>query len=128
MRLAAPLLALTLLAVPATVIAADDLRFDPAAVKAHVTFLADDTLDGRGSGSKGYQIAAIDFSVQGGFHDILALIYKMEAQDHIGTIAKADIELKTIRVDNDRQPMLVATLRLNRLVQNPKTQSQNEAS
>lgn len=58
MRLAAPLLALTLLAVPATVIAADDLRFDPAAVKAHVTFLADDTLDGRGSGSKGYQIAA----------------------------------------------------------------------
>ncbi len=58
MRLAAPFLALTLLAAPVAVIAAEQIRFDPEAVRAHVTFLADDTLDGRGSGTKGYTIAA----------------------------------------------------------------------
>ncbi|HEX4848831.1 MAG TPA: PA domain-containing protein, partial [Novosphingobium sp.] len=58
MRFAAPLLALSLLAVPAIVVAGQAQSFDPEAVKAHVTFLADDTLDGRGSGTKGYTIAA----------------------------------------------------------------------
>jgi hypothetical protein len=77
---------------------------------------------------QGYQIAAIDFSVQGGYHDILALIYQMEAMDHIGTIAKADIELKTIRIDNAREQMLVASLRLNRLIQPNKTATTHEAS
>lgn len=58
MRRAAPLLALTLLAIPIAVAAGTQHSFDPAAVRAHVTFLADDTLDGRGSGTKGYTIAA----------------------------------------------------------------------
>lgn len=58
MRFAAPLLAFALIAVPAAVIAAEAHSFDPEAVRAHVTFLADDMMDGRGSGSKGYQIAA----------------------------------------------------------------------
>lgn len=58
MRLIAPLLALSLLSAPALVAASEGYAFDPEAVRAHVTFLADDTLDGRGSGTKGYMIAA----------------------------------------------------------------------
>ncbi len=58
MRRVAPLLALTLLAIPVAVAAGAQHSFDPAAVRAHVTFLADDALDGRGSGTKGYGIAA----------------------------------------------------------------------
>lgn len=58
MRRAAPLFALTLLAIPMAVAAGTEHSFDPAAVRAHVTFLADDALDGRGSGTKGYGIAA----------------------------------------------------------------------
>lgn len=58
MRLAASVLALSVLAIPAVVIAAEAQRFDPEAVRAHITFLADDSLDGRGSGTKGYTIAA----------------------------------------------------------------------
>ena len=33
-------------------------RFDPEAVRAHVTFLADDAMDGREAGTQGYDIAA----------------------------------------------------------------------
>ena len=58
MRRATPFLALTLVAIPMAVVAGTQHSFDPAAVRAHVTFLADDALDGRGSGSKGYGIAA----------------------------------------------------------------------
>lgn len=58
MHHAAPLLALSLLAIPTALIAGAVHDFDPDAVRAHVTFLADDTLDGRGSGTKGYTIAA----------------------------------------------------------------------
>ncbi len=58
MRLTQSIMALTLLALPVAVVASQTHRFDPEAVRAHVTFLADDTLDGRGSGSKGYAIAA----------------------------------------------------------------------
>lgn len=58
MRFAAPALALSILLAPVAVVAQDQALFDPAAVRAHVTFLADDTLDGRGSGTKGYTIAA----------------------------------------------------------------------
>lgn len=76
---------------------------------------------------EGYEIAAIDFSVQGGFHNIIRLIYQLEAKDKIGTIAKADLELKTIRTDSDRQQLLVATLRLNRLIQ-PQKATTHEAS
>lgn len=42
-------------AVPAL---AEEPVFDPQAVRAHVTFLADDLLEGRDTGSRGYDIAA----------------------------------------------------------------------
>jgi len=35
-----------------------DVDFDAGAIRAHVTFLADDLLEGRGSGTRGYDIAA----------------------------------------------------------------------
>jgi hypothetical protein len=58
MRFAAPLIVLSLIVAPVAVWASQPHSFDPAAVRAHVTFLADDALDGRGSGTKGYGIAA----------------------------------------------------------------------
>jgi hypothetical protein len=66
---------------------------------------------------EGYEIAHVDFSVQGNFHDIVALLYQLEAKDKIGSIAKADLELKTMRMSDDRRQLLIATIRLNRLVQ-----------
>lgn len=76
---------------------------------------------------EGYEIASVHFAVAGGFHAIVALIYQLEAVDHIGSVAKADIELKTIQMDNGRQPMLVGNITLNRLIQSQKT-TRNEAS
>ena len=58
MRYAAPVLAISMLLAPAAVMAGEQVSFDPEAVRAHVTFLADDNMDGRMSGSKGYAIAA----------------------------------------------------------------------
>ncbi len=56
-----PLLAAALLTVPATLTAQTgptDPVFSPAAVRAHVEFLADDLLEGRDTGSEGHEIAA----------------------------------------------------------------------
>ncbi|MDT0509077.1 M28 family metallopeptidase [Novosphingobium sp. MMS21-SN21R] len=47
-----------LLATAATPALAQDPAFDPQAIRAHVTFLADDLLEGRDTGSHGYDIAA----------------------------------------------------------------------
>lgn len=54
----APILSLSLLAAPIAIVAAETPRFDPEEVRAHITFLADDLLEGRASGAKGYRIAA----------------------------------------------------------------------
>ena len=35
-------------------------KINPALLKAHISFLGDDLLEGRGTGSKGYDIAAKD--------------------------------------------------------------------
>jgi Zn-dependent M28 family amino/carboxypeptidase len=54
-----PLLAIPLLAVHALAIAQEaSPRFSPEGVRAHVTFLADDLLEGRKTGTSGYEIAA----------------------------------------------------------------------
>lgn len=52
------LLIAALLASSATPALAQDPVFDPQAVRAHVTFLADDLLEGRDTGTRGYDIAA----------------------------------------------------------------------
>ncbi|MCY1669812.1 M28 family metallopeptidase [Novosphingobium sp. SL115] len=52
------LLIAALLATTAVPALAQDLVFDPQAVRAHVTFLADDLLEGRDTGTRGYDIAA----------------------------------------------------------------------
>lgn len=77
--LAAPLFALTLTGTAR----AEEPVFDPAAVRAHVTFLADDLLEGREGGSRGYDIAASYVAarylamglqpVNGSFHQNLTL-------------------------------------------------------
>ncbi|MBA4353868.1 MAG: peptidase M28 [Novosphingobium sp.] len=53
-----PALIAALLGTVATPALAQDPVFDPQAVRAHVTFLADDLLEGRDTGSRGYDIAA----------------------------------------------------------------------
>ncbi len=70
----------------------------------------------------GYEIARIEFSVQGNFSSILGLIYQIEAIDRIGSISKAGIELKSMRVEDELQQLLIATIHMNRLV-TPKPKS-----
>lgn len=53
-----PTLIAALLATVATPAMAQDPAFNAEAVRAHVTFLADDLLEGRDTGSRGYDIAA----------------------------------------------------------------------
>lgn len=77
---------------------------------------------------QGYEVAHVDFSVQGTFHHILHLLYHIEAQDRIGSIAKAHMELKTMRVADDRQQLLIATIRINRLIQKQPGHSQSPAA
>ncbi|MGV3512940.1 MAG: M28 family metallopeptidase [Novosphingobium sp.] len=52
------LLSALLLSTASVPVLAEEPAFDPQAVRAHVTFLADDLLEGRDTGSKGYDIAA----------------------------------------------------------------------
>lgn len=53
-----PILIAALLATVATPVIAQDPVFNAEAVRAHVTFLADDLLEGRDTGSRGFDIAA----------------------------------------------------------------------
>jgi hypothetical protein len=53
-----PTLIAALFATVATPVMAQDPAFNAEAVRAHVTFLADDLLEGRDTGSRGYDIAA----------------------------------------------------------------------
>jgi hypothetical protein len=54
-----PLLAVSILSVHALAVAEEaSPRFSPDAVRAHVAFLADDLLEGRKTGTRGYEIAA----------------------------------------------------------------------
>ena len=54
-----PLLAIPLLSVHALAVAQEaSPRFSPEGVRAHVAFLADDLLEGRKTGTRGYEIAA----------------------------------------------------------------------
>lgn len=57
MRLRAAFFALPLLALSLPAVA-EDVTFSPEAVRAHVTFLADDLLEGRDTGSRGFDIAS----------------------------------------------------------------------
>lgn len=76
----------------------------------------------------GYQVSHVQFSIEGMFHDILRLIYQIESKDRIGSIAKADLELKNMRIGDDRAQMLVATIHLNRLVTSEKKLHSNADS
>lgn len=57
-RITASFFAATLLSMPLPLAAQEAPRFDPEAVRAHVTFLADDLLEGRETGTRGYDLAA----------------------------------------------------------------------
>lgn len=63
----------------------------------------------------GYQIARIDFSVEGMFHDILSLVYQLEQKDRVGSVDRVQLERRNIRVRNERKEMLVGEIRINRL-------------
>jgi hypothetical protein len=69
---------------------------------------------------EGYEIAKVEFSVEGSYHNILRLLHQLEAVDAIGSIDRAQLELKTIRVGDDRKRMLVGSIRLNRLIHQHK--------
>lgn len=52
-------LASFVLAAPAPALAAETPRFSPESFRSHVAFLADDRLEGRDTGSRGYDLAAL---------------------------------------------------------------------
>lgn len=64
----------------------------------------------------GYRIAHIDFEVEGSFENINSLIYRMEQIDRIGSVDRVHVESRTIRTSNVPRRILVAEIRLNRLV------------
>lgn len=64
----------------------------------------------------GYRIARIEFSVEGLFENINSLIYRLEQIDRIGSLDHAHIERRTIRIRNVPREIIVASLRVNRLV------------
>ncbi len=57
-RRLAPMPAAALLALAVPSVANDSPRFDPERVRSHVTFLADDAMEGRATGARGFDIAA----------------------------------------------------------------------
>jgi|GEM_PF-3753909 len=64
----------------------------------------------------GYRVAHIDFSVEGMFHDILRLVYQMEYTDQVGSVAQVNLEHQSIRVRSQKREVLIASIRLNRLL------------
>lgn len=64
----------------------------------------------------GYRVAHIDFSVEGMFHDILSLVYQMEYTDQVGSMTQVNLEHKSIRVRNRKREVLIASIRINRLL------------
>ena len=64
----------------------------------------------------GYLIARIDLAVDGMFHDILALLYRIEHQDRVASADRIHLERKTIRIRNQKEEVLIASIRLNRLL------------
>lgn len=67
---------------------------------------------------EGVQIARIDLSVEGMFHDILGLIYQLEYKDQVGSVARVALEKRKLRVRGERKEMLVAEIQMYRLQQN----------
>lgn len=64
----------------------------------------------------GYLLAQIDLSVQGMFHNILSLLYRMEYQDRVASAARIQIEHKDIRIRNQKREVLIASIRIHRLL------------
>ena len=50
------------------------------------------------------------------FPDILALLYRIEHQDRVASADRIHLERKTIRVRNQKKEVLIASIRLNRLL------------
>lgn len=73
----------------------------------------------------GYLLARIDLSVQGRFHDILSLLYRMEFQDRVASADRIHLEHKFIRIRNQKREVLIASIRINRLLtsNNPQNAS-----
>jgi hypothetical protein len=77
---------------------------------------------------EGYEIAKVEFSVEGSFHDILRLVHQLESKDGIGSIDRAQLELKTVRVGGDQQRMLIGSISLNRLIHQSEKRTLHENS
>lgn len=75
---------------------------------------------------EGYRVAEIEFAVEGMYHDILNLMYQMEFKDRVGSVSYVRMERKSVRIRNTRKDILLATIRINRLL-NERTTT-NETS
>ena len=64
----------------------------------------------------GYLIARIDLSLEGMFHDLLQFLYRVEHIDRVASTERVLLERKTIRIRGQAREVLIAHLRLNRLL------------
>jgi hypothetical protein len=65
-----------------------------------------------------YEVASIQFSIEGNYHDILRFIYQMEQKDKIASVEKLELVAEEVRLNEQKVHLLVARFRVNRLLQN----------
>lgn len=73
-----------------------------------------------------YQLANVNFSVSGNFHAIVQFIYRLEAVDRVGSVSQAVLALRALRKDVGPTEILVADIRITRLVSLESTSFHNE--
>ncbi|MEM7373248.1 MAG: hypothetical protein AAF587_31780 [Bacteroidota bacterium] len=62
-----------------------------------------------------YAVSSERFRLSGGFHDVLKVLYKLEHQDQIGSLAYASLQTQTLRQGRRKQTILLAEIELKRL-------------
>ena len=67
-----------------------------------------------------YDVASIPFSIEGGYHDILKFIHRMEQVDRVASVENVTFSAETLRINDEKTKVLIASLHVNRLLQNEK--------
>lgn len=65
-----------------------------------------------------YQVASIHFSLEGNYADLLRFVYQLEQRDQIASVEKLSFNAENVRLNDQKVNLLVATLQVNRLLQN----------
>ena len=63
-----------------------------------------------------YNIAGIDLALEGKFQHILKVLYQIEHQDRVGSVAYLEMERDKVKVRDRKKEVLLATVKINRLL------------